>query len=71
MGYTSGLKFDTTKADGQYKKTASNKKLRTLYPDFKFTPIQEGFAICDFCSHYLGLKKSVDWFVANYDIARK
>jgi hypothetical protein len=33
--------FDTTKNDGQYKKTASNKKLRDLYPDFKFTPIQE------------------------------
>jgi GDP-L-fucose synthase len=36
------IKFDTTKADGQYKKTASNKKLLSLYPDFKFTPIREG-----------------------------
>jgi len=59
MGYTSGLKFDTTKADGQFKKTASNKKLRGLNPEFKFTPIKEG------------LKKSVDWFVQNYDVARK
>jgi len=59
MGYTSGLKFDTTKSDGQFKKTASNKKLLSLYPDFKFTPIQEG------------IKKSVDWFVQNYETARK
>jgi GDP-L-fucose synthase len=59
MGYTSGLQFDTSKADGQYKKTASNKKLMGLYPEFKFTPIQEG------------LKKSVDWFVQNYNTARK
>jgi len=59
MGYTSGLKFDTTKSDGQFKKTASNKKLMGLNPTFKFTPIQEG------------IKKSVDWFVQNYDSARK
>jgi len=59
MGYTSGLKFDTSKADGQFKKTASNKKLMSLNPEFKFTPIQDG------------LKKSVDWFVQNVDTARK
>lgn len=51
--------FDDTKADGQYKKTASNAKLRELCPDFKFMDIKEG------------IKKSVDWFIANYDIARK
>lgn len=34
--------FDTSKADGQFKKTASNAKLRQLLPDFKFTPISEG-----------------------------
>lgn len=42
--------FDTTKADGQFKKTASNKKLMSLYPSFKFTPIEEGtvpFVFCD------------------------
>uniref|UniRef100_A0A182NUB2 GDP-L-fucose synthase n=1 Tax=Anopheles dirus TaxID=7168 RepID=A0A182NUB2_9DIPT len=31
------LEFDTTKADGQYKKTASNVKLRQHLPDFRFT----------------------------------
>ena len=51
--------FDTTKADGQFKKTASNAKLRSLRPDFEFTPMRDA------------LQKSVDWFVANYDTARK
>ena len=53
------LEFDTTKADGQYKKTASNNKLRQLLPDFKFTDFD--FAI----------KNTVDWFIKNQDIARK
>lgn len=41
MGFTGRIVFDTTKADGQYKKTASNEKLKGLYPEFQFTPIQE------------------------------
>lgn len=36
------MQYDTTKSDGQYKKTASNKKLRTYLPDFKFTPMRDG-----------------------------
>jgi len=59
MGFKGKLVFDTSKADGQYKKTASNKKLMSLYPDFKFTPFNEA------------LKETVDWFVANYETARK
>ncbi|RVE51458.1 hypothetical protein evm_003859 [Chilo suppressalis] len=37
-GYKGEIVYDTDKADGQYKKTASNKKLRSLYKDFEFTP---------------------------------
>jgi len=59
MDFQGKIICDTTKADGQHKKTASNRKLRSLRPDYKFTPMKEG------------LRKSVDWFVANYDIARK
>jgi GDP-L-fucose synthase len=59
MGFTGNIIFDTTKADGQYKKTASNLKLKSLYPDFQFTPIQEG------------LKESCKWFLENYTEARK
>lgn len=36
------LKFDTTKSDGQFKKTASNEKLRKYMPGFKFTPFKQG-----------------------------
>lgn len=50
---------DTTKADGQYKKTASNKKLRQLNPDFKFSNFKES------------IDSSVKWFIANYESARK
>ena len=53
------LVFDTTKADGQFKKTANNAKLMTYLPDFKFTDMKEG------------IKRSVEWFVANYETARK
>lgn len=59
MEFKGKVIYDTEKADGQFKKTASNAKLRKLHPTFKFTPIQEG------------IKESVDWFVNNYDIARK
>jgi len=51
--------WDSTKSDGQYKKTASNAKLLKLNPTVKFTPIKEGIA------------KSVQWFIDNYDTCRK
>lgn len=35
-------KYDTTKSDGQYKKTASNQKLRNYLPGFQFTPFKQG-----------------------------
>ena len=59
MEFKGDVVFDTTKADGQFKKTASNKKMRTYLPEFKFVPMKEG------------MKKSVDWFVANYATCRK
>jgi hypothetical protein len=46
MDFQGNIVFDTTKSDGQFKKTASNKKLKSLYPDFKFTPIDEVKATC-------------------------
>lgn len=51
--------YDTSKADGQYKKTASNAKLGKYLPDFKFTPFET--AVAD----------SVEWFKSNYELARK
>jgi len=55
----SQIVFDSTKADGQYKKTASNQKLRQYLPDYQFIDIQNG------------IQQAVDWFIANYDSAKK
>ncbi|KAK8807202.1 hypothetical protein WA158_003961 [Blastocystis sp. Blastoise] len=57
--YEDRVVFDHSKADGQYKKTASNDKLRKYLPDYKFTPIEQG------------IKETVDWLNANYEKARK
>ncbi|EKM56735.1 uncharacterized protein PHACADRAFT_254031 [Phanerochaete carnosa HHB-10118-sp] len=50
--------FDTTRADGQFRKPATNKKLLSLIGDFEFTPFQKA------------LDESVQWFLQNYDTAR-
>ena len=57
-GFTGPVQYDTTKSDGQFKKTASNTKLRTYLPNYKFTPIE------------VAVKKTVDWLSENYDLAR-
>ncbi|XP_074059078.1 GDP-L-fucose synthase isoform X2 [Macrotis lagotis] len=59
MGFQGELTFDTTKSDGQFKKTASNKKLRTYLPDFQFTPFKQA------------VKETCTWFEKNYEQARK
>ena len=59
MKYTGPVKFDTSKSDGQFKKTASNAKLKSLYPDFEFTPFADA------------VKRTCEWFEANYETARK
>eukprot|EP00003_Mantamonas_plastica_P004623 TRINITY_DN1365_c0_g1_i1.p1 TRINITY_DN1365_c0_g1~~TRINITY_DN1365_c0_g1_i1.p1 ORF type:complete len:323 (+),score=101.42 TRINITY_DN1365_c0_g1_i1:1-969(+) len=58
MGYEGELKIDDTKSDGIYKKTASNAKLRSYLPDYKFTEFEEG------------ITKTAQWFEENYDTAR-
>jgi GDP-L-fucose synthase len=57
--FKGNLVFDTDKADGQFKKTASNAKLKKLNPSYKFTTIEEG------------LSKTVKWFENNFDTCRK
>ncbi|KAJ3161147.1 hypothetical protein HDU86_007769 [Geranomyces michiganensis] len=42
IGFEGSIAWDRSKADGQYKKTASNAKLLSLLPDFQFTPFQAG-----------------------------
>mmetsp|Transcript_7797 Transcript_7797/g.18475 ORF Transcript_7797/g.18475 Transcript_7797/m.18475 type:complete len:323 (+) Transcript_7797:15-983(+) len=59
MGHEGQVVFDTTKSDGQHKKTASNRKLRELHPTFKFTPFEQAIGV------------TTKWFDENYAIARK
>jgi len=55
--YESNMHFDTKSADGQFKKTADNTKLKNFLKlhsiKMEWTPIDEG------------IKKSVQWFVEN------
>lgn len=53
------LVFDTSKADGQYKKTASNAKMRSLLPDFEFTDFK------------VAINDTVQWYIDNQDMVRK
>eukprot|EP00091_Calanus_sinicus_P017930 TRINITY_DN3925_c0_g1_i2.p1 TRINITY_DN3925_c0_g1~~TRINITY_DN3925_c0_g1_i2.p1 ORF type:complete len:243 (-),score=71.01 TRINITY_DN3925_c0_g1_i2:81-809(-) len=53
------VKFLTDKADGQFKKTASNAKLRKYLPEFQFVPTRQA------------IKDTVDWYIANYESARR
>ena len=59
MQFKGQIIFDSSIPDGQYKKTASNKKLLSLYPDFKYTPIRQA------------VKETVDWYIQNFETARK
>ncbi|CCM05426.1 uncharacterized protein FIBRA_07643 [Fibroporia radiculosa] len=58
MDFKGEYTFDATRADGQFRKPASNKKLLSLMGGFQFTPFNEAL---DF---------TVKWFVENYDKAR-
>ena len=59
MKFEGEVVFDDSKSDGQFKKTASNKKLRGFKPDHVFIGIEEG------------IQRAVDWFVENYETCRK
>jgi GDP-L-fucose synthase len=59
MSFSGKVVFDTSKADGQFKKTASNAKLRRLLPGYVFKDIKEGLA------------ETALWFKQNFESARK
>jgi len=59
LGVKLEIENDLKLADGQFKKTASNSKLRKYLPNFEFTPISEG------------IETTVSWFCKNYQTARK
>jgi GDP-L-fucose synthase len=51
--------WDISKPEGQYRKPSDNSVIKSIAPDFKFTPIEEG------------LIKSIEWFIDNYPNIRK
>tara|TARA_B100001287_G_scaffold269925_1_gene267955 strand:+ start:2492 stop:3460 length:969 start_codon:yes stop_codon:yes gene_type:complete len=53
------ITWDTTKSNGCMKKTVSNEKFKSIYPDFKFTNLKDG------------LKYTYKWFRTNYDSIRQ
>tara|TARA_R110002020_G_scaffold163895_5_gene350128 strand:+ start:5323 stop:6264 length:942 start_codon:yes stop_codon:yes gene_type:complete len=59
MKFKGKVVFDDDKPDGQYRKTTSNLVLRTCFPKYKFTPLKKG------------IKKTVEWFLENYEDCRK
>ncbi len=59
MNFKGEFKFDTSRADGQFKKTASNEKLKKYLPLFKFTSFDQA------------MKESVEWFLQNFETCRK
>lgn len=40
--HVKGFNFDRTKPDGQFRKDASNEKMLSIFPDFKFTDLEDG-----------------------------
>lgn len=59
MEFSGEIKWLKEKPNGQFRKPSSNKKLLNVIGDYKFTPLEEG------------IKKTVEWFNKNYEIARK
>lgn len=59
MDYKNLIIYDEGYSDGQYKKTADNRRLEEMYGRYNFKNIDEG------------IRKTVEWFVGNYATSRK
>ena len=55
FNYEDRIVFDNKYSDGQYKKTASNEKMTELFPNFKFTEINNG------------IQETIEWFIENFE----
>lgn len=59
MQYKGQIVWDTDKPDGQFRKPSDNTKIKSFLPDFQFTKLEDG------------IKETTEWFMANFDSARK
>jgi GDP-L-fucose synthase len=59
MEFDGETRWLSDKPDGQYRKPSSNRRLIETIGDYQFTPLE------------VGLKETIDWFVANYERIRK
>jgi GDP-L-fucose synthase len=58
LNFKGKLIWLSDKPDGQFRKPSDNSKIKELMPDFQFTAVYEG------------LKKTIEWFEANYPNVR-
>ena len=58
MGFEGNIVYNQ-QMDGQLRKPSDNNKLKTMLPEYKFVPIE------------IGLIKTIEWFIENYEDARK
>jgi GDP-L-fucose synthase len=59
FNFKGNVVFDTTKPEGQYRRPSDNSNILRHLPNFKFTPFEDA------------IKESVEWFISNYESARK
>lgn len=59
FNFKGNVVFDDTKPEGQYRRPSDNSKIKSYMPDFEFTPFN------------VAIKKTVEWFINNYEVARK
>ena len=59
MGFTGEIEWDTSKSDGQLKKTVCNGKLINLFGEIPFTELHQG------------ISETVEWFISNYKTLKK
>lgn len=59
MGYKKKIIWDTSKPNGQYRKPSDNQRLKSVLPEYSFTPLETG------------LEATIDYFLKQYDSLRK
>lgn len=59
MEFKGQILFDAAKADGQFQKSCSNARLRSMRPDYKITPVRQAIAetMAWFCIHHKSCRR--------------